>query len=339
VLQLHGGCVGFSTVSGIGSIFYAWLEMDCRARGAARAPVISNSTAMELSEYPNPQTTITTMSHDALPMDHAGSLVEGKRPESKGSTSISLEQPEDQQGAHDDHHHHHDLKHDTNSAVTEVKKRRVVKRKRGSRGVSKAMEGGCSEGIDPKGHGHDSHTFRSAGNNSETNIGQSHSLQMTVLIVDDSRTNRIFMERMVMSCMPSARVLSAEDGEDGLRALDILADEFAGRNTSQRGVPSHRKLACDLILLDFSMPRMTGPEMATAVRADARLSIRDIPIVGVTGNALKEDQDYFKRCGALEVLTKPIRRLHIAGALRQYSDRASDIGSVGLGRMTSRPIV
>jgi len=79
----------------------------------------------------------------------------------------------------------------------------------------------------------------------------------------------------------------------------------------------------DLVLLDFSMPRMSGPEMAHAVRTDNFACIRRVPIIGVTGNALPDDLDHFRRCGAQDVLCKPVRRDQVKqligriGALRQ----------------------
>lgn len=43
------------------------------------------------------------------------------------------------------------------------------------------------------------------------------------------------------------------------------------------------------------------------------------PIVALTGNALDEDQVRFIQAGAVTVLTKPVRREHVAQALRQFT--------------------
>ena len=58
----------------------------------------------------------------------------------------------------------------------------------------------------------------------------------------------------------------------------------------------------DLILMDYEMPRMNGPEAVQRLRELGCTSW----VVGVTGNALKEDTDYFLHYGADAVLTKPM---------------------------------
>ena len=54
--------------------------------------------------------------------------------------------------------------------------------------------------------------------------------------------------------------------------------------------------------MDFEMPRMNGPEATMKLR---ELNI-NIPIIGVTGNVLTADKEYFISKGAYSVLHKPI---------------------------------
>ncbi|KAJ1433368.1 CheY-like superfamily [Ochromonadaceae sp. CCMP2298] len=58
----------------------------------------------------------------------------------------------------------------------------------------------------------------------------------------------------------------------------------------------------DLILMDFEMPRMNGPT-ATKTLRDMGC---DLPIVGLTGNVLAEDLQFFMEHGLNFVLTKPL---------------------------------
>ena len=71
----------------------------------------------------------------------------------------------------------------------------------------------------------------------------------------------------------------------------------------------------DLILMDFQMPVMTGPEAAYEMRKDGFKGW----IIGVTGNALDVDLEHFISQGADRVLTKPVSlrslRIIIAGGL------------------------
>jgi len=140
----------------------------------------------------------------------------------------------------------------------------------------------------------------------------------TVLVVDDSRTNRLFLSRMVKAVDKSILVLTAADGAEGLDMLQNRAAAMAesgGASATATVTP-----AVDLVLLDFSMPRMSGPEMARAVRGDASASVRVVPIVGVTGNALPEDQALFLECGAQEVLCKPVRRGQVEEVLGRIAE-------------------
>ena len=138
-----------------------------------------------------------------------------------------------------------------------------------------------------------------------------------VLVVDDSRSNRVLLASIVKRCMPAAwegtRVLQASDG---VHALEVVEQEMGeGRSVAGDGV----ECPVRLVLLDFSMPRMSGPEMVRRMRADGRESVRGIPVVGVTGNALPEDVDHFKECGAEQVLLKPVSVGGIREVLRDVA--------------------
>ncbi|KAJ1437425.1 hypothetical protein B484DRAFT_236855 [Ochromonadaceae sp. CCMP2298] len=60
--------------------------------------------------------------------------------------------------------------------------------------------------------------------------------------------------------------------------------------------------AVHLILMDFEMPRVNGP---TATKTPRDMGC-DLPIVGVTGNVLAEDQQFFLDHGLNYVLRKPL---------------------------------
>lgn len=58
----------------------------------------------------------------------------------------------------------------------------------------------------------------------------------------------------------------------------------------------------DCILMDYSMPNMKGP---TATEEIIKLGYQG-PIIGITGNLIEDDVDYFIRAGAVRVLAKPL---------------------------------
>jgi CheY-like chemotaxis protein len=103
----------------------------------------------------------------------------------------------------------------------------------------------------------------------------------TVLVVDDEYG---IVEVLVLALEDQGyRVLSAADGKEG---LERLAESRP-----------------DLVMLDFMMPRMDGPAMAQAMRADPAL--RDIPIVMMSAVGEAPIRDRFT--GYAKFLRKPFR--------------------------------
>jgi signal transduction histidine kinase len=114
---------------------------------------------------------------------------------------------------------------------------------------------------------------------------------MRILVAEDSASSRKMLirllERSGCECVPAA------NGQDAVDA--VKADLAAARDD-----PTYRPI--DSILMDFEMPLLKGPE---ATRECRRLGYKGI-IIGVTGNVLDEDIDYFIEHGADEVIPKPI---------------------------------
>ena len=113
-----------------------------------------------------------------------------------------------------------------------------------------------------------------------------------LLIADDNAQNRELLEAYL-----------AGDGHDILMAED-------GPQTLAVAMKEHP----DLILLDIMMPRMSGYEVCTKLKADDRT--KDIPVLMVT--ALKEPGDIEKAvsAGADDFLTKPVHRLELKTRVR-----------------------
>jgi diguanylate cyclase (GGDEF)-like protein/PAS domain S-box-containing protein len=102
----------------------------------------------------------------------------------------------------------------------------------------------------------------------------------TILIVDDMQTNIAILANM-LSDLYTIKV--AKSGE---KALEIL---------------SHGDV--DLVLLDVVMPVMDGYEVCKIIKNDKKT--RDIPIIFVTGNTSKEDEERGFNLGAVDYITKP----------------------------------
>ena len=140
-----------------------------------------------------------------------------------------------------------------------------------------------------------------------------------ILIVDDIKSNRKLLRRLL-----ERKGHVCDEAENGFEAFEMTKAAF------EEGNPY------DSILMDYEMPVMDGPTAAREIRHF--MSLQDQPaeesdsavpnevetaytsqgdgsatgrigpsIVGVTGNVLSEDVNYFLSCGADEVLSKPVK--------------------------------
>ncbi|KIJ21004.1 hypothetical protein PAXINDRAFT_125610 [Paxillus involutus ATCC 200175] len=131
---------------------------------------------------------------------------------------------------------------------------------------------------------------------------------MIVLVVDDDRLTRTIMSRTLSRL--GCHVSTAENGELALEM--IIGRTF--RETNVRPSPpttsAHSELEnnpqapnhYDVVFLDNQMPIMSGLEVVTKLRELGRPDF----VVGVTGNALINDQKEYFEAGVDHILTKPV---------------------------------
>lgn len=118
----------------------------------------------------------------------------------------------------------------------------------------------------------------------------------TILLVDDSRVTREVL-----------KVYLIPRGVDFLEAVD-------GADALVRA----RARRPDLVVADLRMPKLDGPGLCAAMRADRAL--RDVPVIILTG---VRDAESAKRCleaGAREVLLKPIQPGPLLESVSRYLD-------------------
>ncbi len=111
------------------------------------------------------------------------------------------------------------------------------------------------------------------------------------LVVDDIPANRLIAEAMLKELGWS--VLLACDGREALRVLESTT--------------------LDLVLLDISMPGMSGMEVCQNIRTNSALA--DLPVIAYTAHAQPEDRRSFIASGFNEVLIKPVNRETLASAV------------------------
>ena len=111
---------------------------------------------------------------------------------------------------------------------------------------------------------------------------------LRILIVDDSKLNRKMMNRLMTD--KGHFCTEASDGDVALQIYDQCA------SVSDDAFPF------DVILMDNSMPVMSGRESTAALRSRGFSGV----IIGVTGDALQSDISAFLASGVTAVLSKPI---------------------------------
>ena len=109
---------------------------------------------------------------------------------------------------------------------------------------------------------------------------------LRILVVDDVAINRRMLTRLVEK--RGHIVTEAENGEIAVnRVIDAAT----------------RGEVFDTILMDYEMPVLNGPDAARKIRGLGSSAY----IIGITGNVLVEDKNYFKAHGADDVLPKPVQ--------------------------------
>jgi CheY-like chemotaxis protein len=125
---------------------------------------------------------------------------------------------------------------------------------------------------------------------------------LKVLIVDDAP-----MVRKLMTKLLSSKGALCDCAEDGAVAVEMMRstlsllshhEEEGNGNGSNDPPPS----PYDIVFMDFMMPNMNGPEATKAIRS---LGYHG-PIIGITGNMMASDVDYFMESGANVILPKPL---------------------------------
>lgn len=111
------------------------------------------------------------------------------------------------------------------------------------------------------------------------------------LVVDDELLNRKLAVALLKRL--GWETLEAENGQ---QALEILEEE----------VPA-------LVLLDISMPEISGDEVCRRIRANHRLN--GVRVVAYTAHAMPEDKSRIMLAGFDDLLVKPISKAALSIAL------------------------
>ncbi len=131
-------------------------------------------------------------------------------------------------------------------------------------------------------------------------LRQKHSLDpekmFDILIVEDNPDNMISVKAMLGN---EYQIQEASDGETALRLL--------------------MEYSFSLILLDISLPGMSGPEVLKKMKSSDELM--NIPVVALTARAMKGDREEFLAMGFDEYLAKPMDEAEFTRVINIYINK------------------
>ncbi len=117
----------------------------------------------------------------------------------------------------------------------------------------------------------------------------------TVLIIDDSKSIRHLVKFVLQS--EGFDVLEAEDGQQGWDVLQRLASSIS------------------LVLTDYEMPGISGPELVTKIREQSKFD--GIPLVLLTSRKDEEDEVLSLDLGADDYIAKPVEPMKLQARVRK----------------------
>jgi CheY-like chemotaxis protein len=119
-----------------------------------------------------------------------------------------------------------------------------------------------------------------------------------------------------------ARILVAEDNPVNqviavklLEKLGMRADAVASGKEALQAI---QRVPYDLVLMDCQMPEMDGYEATLAIRSLLGEPLNLIPIVAMTANAMKGDEEKCLAAGMNDYIPKPVSAERLARALEKW---------------------
>src|SRR5271156_4043281 len=131
---------------------------------------------------------------------------------------------------------------------------------------------------------------------------------LCVLVVDDN----LYTRKMVRNLLVNCGIKDLYEAADGIAALDMI-----------------RTLAPDVVILDWEMPLLSGPELVRIVRSPDVFPIPDIPIVMLTGHCERWRVVEAVRLGVNEYLTKPVSAKALHDRLLSIVTQPRPVGRLG----------
>ncbi|OGQ93834.1 MAG: two component system response regulator [Desulfobacula sp. RIFOXYA12_FULL_46_16] len=139
---------------------------------------------------------------------------------------------------------------------------------------------------------------------------------MSILIVDDMKSMRLTMRKMLQNLKIGKTLRFAENGKEGLEILHTAR--------------------CDIAIIDWNMPVMNGIEMLETIRNDKAL--RDLPVIMVTAEA---ERDIVAEVAETEIdgyLLKPLTLSSLDNKIKFVVEKANNPDPATRHRIKAREL-
>jgi CheY-like chemotaxis protein len=139
---------------------------------------------------------------------------------------------------------------------------------------------------------------------------------MTILIVDDMKSMRLTIRKMLQTLKIGKTLRFAENGKQGLEILHTIK--------------------CDMAIVDWNMPVMNGTQMLENIRKDKNL--RDLPVIMVTAEA---ERDIVATVAETEIdayLLKPLTLAALDEKIKAVVTRANSPDPATRHRLLAREL-
>ena len=131
---------------------------------------------------------------------------------------------------------------------------------------------------------------------------------LCVLVVDDNQ----YIRKLIRNLLVNGGIKDIYEAADGIAALDTI-----------------RTVAPDVVILDWEMPLLSGPELVRIVRSPGVFPMPDIPIIMLTGHCERWRVVEAVRLGVNEYLTKPVSAKSLYDRLVSIATKPRPIVQLG----------
>jgi CheY-like chemotaxis protein len=137
------------------------------------------------------------------------------------------------------------------------------------------------------------------------------SYQATVLLVEDDRDDALFVRMAFKYSRPDIRLLAVDDGLEAVKYLQSTPP-FADRELFP--FP-------DAVLLDLQLRSMNGFQVLRWIRSCNCATVKQLPVVVLTGSLNQEDSQTSYQLGASSFVIKPCSLDSLKKAMNHIADR------------------